>query len=499
MMRELLENILLQDEDIKKSLRTAAATAAIGAGALGLGIKHGETPKLSYKATEPTKISQHTQTSSVLGQDSGKAINRATEIDIPRIIRIESGGDPNAVGSKGERGLMQIRQTTWIDTVKKMGKDWSWDEAFDPDKNVAVGTYYMNVEIPRLLQHYGIPDSTNARIAAYNMGAKALSRVHKLNRDGWLPIIPRSTQDYIGKYNSVGESTIDFPQEDLDLAIWEKKGNTYTLRPEVKGLIFSALDRYEPVDLRDIADNIHITGSIGTNQYTDDADIDVHIVTRPSKVKDGGIVQKEVFKWYKENRDRLGAYVNKHPIEVYLQFNSKQELMSEAVYDIIEDKWLVGPKIVHMGYDPYKDFSDILDDVADAAEDADELLGELRRDIVDYDIIKDAMSRMTGLEKQRLFNNLLTKLQEIEDDIEELVRVKGEWIKMRREASLPASEEEALENVELAKKFRDANAIFKFLNRYKYMRVIGELERLIQDEEITPEELDVIRRVAGVS
>lgn len=295
--------------------------------------------------------------------------------------------------------------------------------------------------------------------------------------------------------NLVLESTIDFPQEDLDPAVWNKKANIYTIKPEIKGLIFNVLDKYEPVNLREIADTIHITGSIGTNQYTEDADVDVHIVTSPMKVKDGGIVQKEVFKFFREEGNV--EYVGKHPIEVYIQFNPKQELMSEAVYDLLEDKWVVGPKIVHKSYNPYEDFADVLDDVADAAEDADELLGELKRDVVDYDTIKTALTRMSGLEKQRLFNNLLSKLQEIEDDIGELMRVKGEWIKMRREASLPASEEEALKSVELAKKWKSGNAIFKFLNRYRYMKVIGELEHLMQDEDIGHEEIDVIKRIVG--
>lgn len=571
--KELIDEL---NEDIKKALKTAVVTTALGATALGLGLHRGDISKPATVAA-PTKISRHTQTSAT----------RQPNVDINKVIHIESSGDPKAVSRTGARGLMQLMKPTWTEMVRKMGKDWRWDEAFDPEKNKAVGTYYLNTEIPRLLKHYGVDDNLENRLISYNWG---IGNLQKHGKDK----LPTETSDYLKKYSRLGEkikdkqftytvaiskvyfpkktqpkevgaesmflwkvkapygkrgeaakiaweqnkdevlklvrpdvrrislhvsgerrtkfagrmvpitvwnkikeSTIDFPQEDLDPAVWNKKANVYTIKPEVKGQIFSVLDKYEPVNLREIADTIHITGSIGTNQYTHDADIDIHIITHPMKVKDGGIVQKEVFKWFKENRDRLGAYVNDHPFEVYIQFNPKQELLAEAVYDLLEDKWVKGPKIVHVGYNPYTDFVELLDDVADAAEDADKLLGELKRDVIDYEIIRDVISRMTGVEMQRLFNNLLSKLQEIEDDINDLMKVKGRWIEMRRVSSLPATEAEALKDVELAKKWRDSNAIFKFLNRYRYMKIIGELERLMQDEEIGHEEVDVIKHVIG--
>ena len=69
---------------------------------------------------------------------------------------------------------------------------------------------------------------------------------------------------------------------------------------------------------------------------------------------------------------------------------------------------------------------------------------------------------------------------------------------MRRKSSTPATEEDALKDVELAKKWRDSNAIFKFLNRYKYFHTINTLEKIIEDEEITPEEMDVVKKIVGV-
>lgn len=53
---------------------------------------------------------------------------------VPKIIMAESSGNPHAVGPDGERGLMQITREKW-----EQFSAYSWDEAFDGDKNVQVG------------------------------------------------------------------------------------------------------------------------------------------------------------------------------------------------------------------------------------------------------------------------------------------------------------------------------------------------------------------------
>ena len=192
MMNELLEEVLRQDEDIKKVLKTAVLTTAIGAGALGLG----KSLLPSYKHIEPTKTSQHTQT---LAKEQP---TRTTVVDINRIIKIESNNNSKAVSRVGARGLMQIMPKTWEEITRKMGVDWSWEEAFDPEKNKAVGTYYLNKEIPRLLIYYKIPDTVENRLACYNWG---IGNLKKYGIDN----CPEETRNYIKKYNQLGEKIID--------------------------------------------------------------------------------------------------------------------------------------------------------------------------------------------------------------------------------------------------------------------------------------------------
>ena len=74
---------------------------------------------------------------------------------------------------------MQIMRPTWEETVRKLGKDWSWEDADDPKKNRIVGTYYVNIAIPRMLNVHGIKDMPETRIAAYNWGIGKLKKVYK--------------------------------------------------------------------------------------------------------------------------------------------------------------------------------------------------------------------------------------------------------------------------------------------------------------------------------
>ena len=297
---------------------------------------------------------------------------------------------------------------------------------------------------------------------------------------------------------TIEESSIDYPKTDLDLSIWDKEEDGYHLRPEVQQKIIQVLDAYEPIDLLDMAREIRIVGSIGTNTYTEDADIDVHIAPKDFSGWDDDKV-KVVKDWFNEHAQELDAFVGNHPIEVYVQLNPPQDLMSDSAYNFLEDQWLVGPKIVSKDYDPYKDFSHIADDIRTAVENADILMGELKRDVIDFDVIKQAMGEMPSDVRQKLQITLKNKLEEIEKDIEALYYKRKEWTNARKNASKPTTPEQALQDVELAKKWKDTNATFKFINRYRYLATIEELEQLIaHDGDVSKEDVDVIRNIVGM-
>ena len=300
----------------------------------------------------------------------------------------------------------------------------------------------------------------------------------------------------------LSESSIDYPQVDLDLSIWDKKDDTYTIKPEIKKKILDTLDAYPLYySLVDMVKGIHITGSCGTNQYRNDSDVDIHlIISDNAAFYDDEKYLKKVADWFTVNRDKIDGYIGKRPIEVYLQYNANQELMSDGCYDLLTDKWLTGPKLVSLDYDPCEDYTGIAQLLKDTVEDADKLFGEIKRDVIDYDVIKNAAKQLPQEHKQKFLEKLESKLQEIETDIEQLYKERKEWVDMRHNASKPQSPEQALSDVELVRRWKDTNALFKFIDRYRYLKIIKDLKDLLisDDKGMTPSKVDVVKDIVGV-
>ena len=122
---------------------------------------------------------------------------------VPCIIQVESGGNPNAIGSSGEIGLMQIssivlkehnyclqKQKGEIDTESG---GWESKHLFNPEINKLIGTWYLH----RLHEHYNC-NTIEKILAGYNYGPTALKKV---NYD--ISRCPRSVRRYIKKVKEV--------------------------------------------------------------------------------------------------------------------------------------------------------------------------------------------------------------------------------------------------------------------------------------------------------
>jgi soluble lytic murein transglycosylase-like protein len=103
---------------------------------------------------------------------------------VSAIIWAESSGDPNAVSSKGARGLMQLMP----ETARGLGVT----RLLDPGENVEGGTRYFR----QLLDaHEG---DVSLALAAYNAGPEAVKRY------GGIPPY-KETREYVGRVMKVFE------------------------------------------------------------------------------------------------------------------------------------------------------------------------------------------------------------------------------------------------------------------------------------------------------
>jgi len=70
------------------------------------------------------------------------------------------------------------------------------EDMLQPPIAEKVCDFYLNDEIPRLLKHYGLPDTVDNRLRCWNWGVGNLYRKGMNNA-------PKETKDYIKKYHEL--------------------------------------------------------------------------------------------------------------------------------------------------------------------------------------------------------------------------------------------------------------------------------------------------------
>lgn len=123
---------------------------------------------------------------------------------VDSIIQIESLGNPRMVGSKGERGLMQIKAATWSEVTRRhYGARISFARAFESSLNRSVGSAYLSDLQAFLAQHRASwkADERSLLLACYNAGPE---RVRQCGFD--IRRLPASTRDYIARGSALHDT-----------------------------------------------------------------------------------------------------------------------------------------------------------------------------------------------------------------------------------------------------------------------------------------------------
>lgn len=129
------------------------------------------------------------------------------EIDRDIIISLESaGGRLSGVSSAGARGVMQIKKDAWNDTVFGMGVNWPYSDVNDAQKNMKVGTYYLNRVIPNMINNSKLPNTIESRLAIYNWGIGNVRNAYKKHGKDWIKHAPAETKSYIERYKNLAEA-----------------------------------------------------------------------------------------------------------------------------------------------------------------------------------------------------------------------------------------------------------------------------------------------------
>lgn len=257
------------------------------------------------------------------------------------------------------------------------------------------------------------------------------------------------------------------------------------IKSSIKALIKKQIDKFSkeyPVI------SYHLVGSILTHKYRDDADLDINVYFDVPKDKQ----EEEELRLSKSLKDINGKEVpgTKHPINYYV-ITSKEGKKSadekvDALFDIVSDKWIKKPKEQKFDYNLYAD------EFEKKVKEIDAIKGELKRDIVDY----YELSSVSKDEIKNLSTRLEKKLKEIEKDLKDVKQFGDKVDSERRKAFDSNMTPDELRKYGI-KNALPPNVIYKLLEKYHYITLYKKCKEILEDDKVTDDEIDDVKKMVN--
>tara|TARA_Y100000310_G_scaffold256144_1_gene263862 strand:+ start:4472 stop:5383 length:912 start_codon:yes stop_codon:yes gene_type:complete len=288
----------------------------------------------------------------------------------------------------------------------------------------------------------------------------------------------------------VKESIIDIPRKNYSRTIFTNPNTKNpVLKSSVKKFIETGMSVFEKI--APIKKHLLI-GSILTKQYRKDADLDINLFfDLPPGKRESTIIELR----------RIVSKVNgkpipgtKHPVNYYVigdkSTYDRANEMADNVYDIANSSFIKRSS--------EQEFSvkDYMKDFTKKVEKIDILKGELDRDIVDYEELKeldkDDIDNLSGQVKK--------KIGEIEKDMKVLISMgHGIWKERQGEFKKDMSPKEIQKygtHNRLPK-----NVVYKMLEKYYYIKLMHDLEDILgDDDKLSDTEADkLVKNIPDIS
>jgi hypothetical protein len=132
--------------------------------------------------------------------------------------------------------------------------------------------------------------------------------------------------------------------DELNPALFDEEAK---LRPEVKEKINEIVDEFlkEFAEVEVILEvqDIILTGSNASYNYTKNSDLDIHIVADTSKIEDTLKLHKVIYDAYKSSfNKKFEIELNSVPVELYVEIQDTP-LVSNGIYSVLNDEWVKEP------------------------------------------------------------------------------------------------------------------------------------------------------------
>lgn len=282
-------------------------------------------------------------------------------------------------------------------------------------------------------------------------------------------------------FRLIREAVIDIPRRTYAKGVFDDADTENPkLKQSVLDIIQNQIKQFN--EIRPVL-KYSLVGSILTKTYRDDADLDVNVLF-DVPLEDRDVVRKELAK---SLRNINGTLVpgTKHPINYYIitdpNVKETNDKMADAVFDIKNNTFI--RKAKDFKFDPKRYAADFEKKVREI----DVVQGELKRDIIDYNELKE-LNPDDVLDLQELIN---TKLDEIENGIKHLIDIGNTVLKDRADAFATDMTPEEIKSFG-RKNQLPKNVIYKMLEKYHYLTMYKKLKEILDDGQITDAEINSI-------
>lgn len=136
--------------------------------------------------------------------------------------------------------------------------------------------------------------------------------------------------------------------DDLCPDIWDKKGNKYSMKPDVRETLMKIatdfVDEYLKKEKIKLAiKDVLLVGSSTNYNWTEFSDLDLHVLVDYDELGIGDEYANILLASIKANWNKShDIIVKKHPVEIYVQ-GEGEELASESIFSVKNDKWIESP------------------------------------------------------------------------------------------------------------------------------------------------------------
>ena len=290
----------------------------------------------------------------------------------------------------------------------------------------------------------------------------------------------------------IKESIIDIPRKTYAPGVFD---DANTDNPKIKPSVLKQIQ--DQLDLFSIEYPILKTGLIGsilTKRYRNDADLDINILfdIPADKQEEERLRLSKKYLSASSADSVQGKLVTgtQHPINYYFITNAEtykdQENKADAVFDIESNSFIKRPEEFTFDVELY------INDFNRKVQEIDVVKGELKRDIIDYDELQE----LTPNDVLDLQEKIKDKLDEIEDSIEQIVKI-GDTVDAERRAAFDTDMTPDEIRTYGVKNRLPKNVIYKMLEKYHYLKFYKKCKKILEDGVVTDAEIDSLKTEAA--